>query len=226
MAPGARVFETHLRTNSNVQVPLTGRPRAFTRKAQFDGWSPQFILQYDFQSGGMLYLLSSQGGRVGGFNSGGLSAPAPSRQTFQPDRLRNFKIGTKMRLFDRRLSQQSVVFYDLWHNIQTDQYLPSGLPYTANFGDGRNIGLETEATWRPNAALTIQANALLNSSKVTQVNRAFASRVQKRLPGVPETSFGALAIYERPLQDDLALVLTGEAMSAAPAWPSIPPCHQ
>ena len=210
VAAGARIYETDLRTASDVQAPLTGPPRAFTRKAQFNGWSPQFILQYDFENGGLLYLLSSQGGRAGGFNSGGLYAPAPSRQTFQPDRLRNYEIGTKMRLFDRRLSVQSAVFYDLWSDIQTDQYLASGLPYTANVGDGRNIGLEVEAAWRPTATLTVQANALVNSSKVTDVNPAFASRVQDRLPGVPDASFGALAIYERPLRDDLALILTGE----------------
>ena len=210
LAAGARVFETDLRTSSNVQVPLNGPPRAFTRKAQFNGWSPQLILQYDFQSGGMLYLLRSQGDRVGGFNSGGISAPAPSRRTFQPDRLRNFEVGTKMRLFDRRLSVQSAVFYDLWDNIQTDQYLASGLPYTANVGDGRNIGLEIEATWRPTTTLTLQANALLNSSKVTKVNPIFATRVQNRLPGVPDASFGALAIYERPLRDNLSLIFTGE----------------
>nr|QQZ49380.1 TonB-dependent receptor [Phenylobacterium glaciei] len=168
--------------------PLTGATRAFTRKAQFKGWSPQLTLQHDFQSGAMLYLLASEGGRPGGFNSGGISAPAPSRKTFQPDRLRNFEVGTKLRLFDRRLSVQSAVFYDLWNNIQTDQYLPSGLPYTANVGDGRNIGLEIEATWRPTTTLTVQANALLNSSKVTKVNPIFATRVQDRLPGVPDAS--------------------------------------
>lgn len=211
VAAGARVFETDLRTGSNVQSPMTGATRAFTRKAQFNGWSPQLTLQYDFKSGGMLYLLSSEGGRPGGFNSGGISAPAPSRKTFQPDRLRNFEVGTKMRLFDRRLSVQSAVFYDLWNNIQTDQYLASGLPYTANVGDGRNIGLEIEATWRPTTTLTVQANALLNSSKVTKVNPIFATRVQDRLPGVPDASGGALAIFERPLRDNLSLILTAES---------------
>nr|WP_249778280.1 TonB-dependent receptor [Phenylobacterium glaciei] len=211
LAAGARVFETDLRTSSAVQAPLTGATRAFTRKAQFKGWSPQLTLQHDFQSGAMLYLLASEGGRPGGFNSGGISAPAPSRKTFQPDRLRNFEVGTKLRLFDRRLSVQSAVFYDLWNNIQTDQYLPSGLPYTANVGDGRNIGLEIEATWRPTTTLTVQANALLNSSKVTKVNPIFATRVQDRLPGVPDASVGALATYERPLRDNLSLILTAES---------------
>ena len=56
----------------------------------------------------------------------------------------------------------------------------------------------------------VQANGLFDSPKVTHVNRAFASRVQDRLPGVPDISFGALATYERPLNADYGLLLTAE----------------
>jgi len=211
VAAGARVFDIDLRTSSNVQSPLVGQTRAFTRKDQFRGWSPQVTLQYDLPSGGLLYALMSEGNRAGGFNSGGISAPSPSRRTYQPDRLRNFEAGAKLRLLDRRLDVRSAIFYDLWSDIQTDQYLGSGLPYTANVGDGRNIGLEIEAGLKVTPRLTLQANALLNAPKVTRVNPAFATRIQDRLPGVPDAAFGALAVYERPLRDGLSLVLTGEA---------------
>ena len=210
VAAGARVFDIDLRTSSNVQSPLVGQTRAFTRKDQFRGWSPQVTLQYDLPSGGLLYALMSEGNRAGGFNSGGITAPSPSRRTYQPDRLQNFEAGAKLRLLDRRLDVRSAVFYDLWSDIQTDQYLGSGLPFTANVGDGRNIGLEIEATLKVTPRLTVLANALLNAPKVTRVNRAFATRVQDRLPGVPDASIGALALYERPLRGGLSLLLTGE----------------
>lgn len=209
---GARVFNIHLRTSSDVVVVNPAQSRGFVKTDQFEGWSPELSLQYEFADGDLVYLLGSEGYRPGGFNSGGLTRPSPSRSAFQPDRLRNYEAGAKLRFLDRRLDIRTAVFYDLWDDIQTDQYLsPSGLAYTANVGDGRNLGLEIETSWRPNARWNLQANALFDSPKVTRVNPAFATRVQDRLPGVPDISFGGLAAYERPVSDDLALIFTVEA---------------
>lgn len=208
---GARTFDIALRTSSDVAVVAPFQSRAFVRKADFQGWTPEVSLQYRFAGGDFVYLLMSEGYRPGGFNSGGLAPPSPRRRTFQPDRLRNYELGAKLKLADRRLDLRTALFYDLWDDIQTDQYLsPSGLAYTANVGDGRNLGLEVEASWRPTAQWTLQANALFDQPKVTRVNPVFAARVQHRLPGVPDVSFGALAAYERPLGGDLALLLTAE----------------
>jgi iron complex outermembrane receptor protein len=209
---GARVFNIDLRTSSDVLVLNPAQSRAFVKKAQFQGWSPELSLQYEFASGDLVYLLGSEGYRSGGFNSGGLTRPSPSRSVFQPDRLRNYEAGAKLRLLDRKLDLRTAVFYDLWDDIQTDQYLsPSGLAYTANVGDGRNLGLEIEASWRPSPRWTLQANALFDSPKVTRVNPAFATRVQDCLPGVPDISFGSLTAYERPLTEEMSLLFTVEA---------------
>ena len=214
---GARAYNIALRTSSDVKAPYIGQARAFTRKNSFRGWSPQLSLQYDFPTGGLFYILMSEGHRAGGYNSGGLNPPSIARQTYQPDRLQNFETGAKMRLLDRRLDIRSALFYDVWTDIQTDQFLTSGLPYTANVGDGRNVGLEVEATLRVTPRLTLHANALLNSPEVTRVNPAFTARVQERLPGVADVSFGALAVYERPLGGDLSWVVTGEASYVGPS---------
>jgi iron complex outermembrane receptor protein len=208
---GARVFRTQLRTSSDVVVPFPGQTRSFTRREEFHDWSPKFSLQYEFDTGDLVYALASEGYRAGGFNSGGLGAPGPARQKFAPDRLRNFEVGGKFKLFDRRLDLRTALFYDLWTDIQTDQYLTSGLAYTANVGDARNLGLEGELTWRPLQNLTIQANALFASAKVTRVEPSFAASVAAGLPGAPDVSGGLLATYEHSLGHGLALLFTGEA---------------
>jgi iron complex outermembrane receptor protein len=208
---GARVFAIDLRTTSDVVVLNPTQSRAFVKKAQYQSWSPELSLQYQLADGDLIYVLGSEGYRPGGFNSGGLTRPSVARSAFQPDRLRNYEAGVKLRLLERRLDLRAAVFYDLWDDIQTDQYLSSGLAYTANVGDGRNLGLEIEADWRPSPHWTLQANALFNSPKVTRVNPAFATRVQDRLPGVPDISFGSLTAYERPLTDELSLRLAMEA---------------
>ena len=52
----------------------------------------------------------------------------------------------------------------------------------------------------------LQANALIDSPKITHVNAAFAQRVQRGLPGIPDISFGAQAHYEYPLRDSASLL--------------------
>jgi outer membrane receptor protein involved in Fe transport len=108
------------------------------------------------------------------------------------------------------LELHSAIFFDRWDDIQTDQYLPSGLSYTANVGDGRNAGLETELAFQAAQGLALKADALFDAPAVTRVEPTFAAKVTSGLPGVPNTSFGGLAVYERPLSGVLTWVLTGE----------------
>jgi outer membrane receptor protein involved in Fe transport len=99
----------------------------------------------------------------------------------------------------------------VWKDIQTDQYLtPSGLSYTANVGDGRNTGLEVEATVLAAQGLTLEVNALFNRPRLSQVDPNFASAAQSELPGVPDVSAGAMMRYQTDLAADRRLVLTTE----------------
>jgi iron complex outermembrane receptor protein len=88
------------------------------------------------------------------------------------------------------MTVRAALFHDIWTDIQTDQYLSSGLSYTANVGDGRNTGLEVETVIRPTDRLTLSANALFNRPRLTKVDPTFASAAQSALPGVPDLSAG------------------------------------
>jgi iron complex outermembrane receptor protein len=212
VAAGARLFDTHLRATSEVTVPPPYRSRSLDRSAGFSGVSPKLSLQWDLGSGDLLYALASEGYRAGGINSSGLAAPGPKQVEFQPDRLRNFELGAKLKGFDGRLAARGAVFYDLWRNIQTDQYRsPSGLAYTANVGDAQIGGLEAELAYAFDFGLSVQANTLLSAPRFTRVNPDFASRLAPGLPGTPKVSAGLLAVYRRPLTARMALRLSGEA---------------
>ena len=140
---GARVFQTRLRTASEVVVPPPGVRRNFDDAKRFEGVSPKLSIRYDLGGGQLIYALASQGYRAGGFNTAGRSAPAPMRRTYAPDRLENYEIGARLSRFGGRLDLRTAAFYARWTDIQTDQYFSSGLSYTANVGNGRNVGLET-----------------------------------------------------------------------------------
>jgi outer membrane receptor protein involved in Fe transport len=208
---GGRAFNNAVHTTSMVEAPAPGQSRALDRKARFTGVSPKFSLQRPLGTDGLVYLLTSEGYRSGGFNSGGLIAPSTLRGSFKPDHLRNYEIGASIRPLEGRMLLRTALFHDVWTDIQTDQYLsPSGLSYTANVGDGRNTGLEIEGTLLATPSLTLEANALFNRPRLSKVDPNFASVAQSELPGVPDVSAGAMARYQKGLAADRWLVLTAE----------------
>lgn len=216
---GGRLFESRVRTASRIEAaaPFVSRVRDNNRR--FKGLSPKLSVQHELANGDLVYALYSEGYRPGGFNSSGVFPIRPTRLNFEPDRLRNFELGAKLRLLDRRLGVRAAVYYDAWDNIQTDQYRAVGLSYTANVADARIAGLEAELGYDFDFGLSLQANVLLADSDLIWVNPDFRIRspaeplipVQDELPGVPRNSGGLLAIYERPLPRGLTLRLAGEA---------------
>ncbi|MDB5422916.1 MAG: TonB-dependent receptor [Phenylobacterium sp.] len=218
VSAGGRLFQTRVKTTSDIVVAPPGQSRVVAGRRSFSGFSPKLSLQYEIAPGQMIYGLYSEGYRAGGINSTGFSAIKPERATFAPDRLRNVELGAKGRFLDGRLAVRAAAFYDRWTDIQSDQYRRSGLAYTANVGDARIIGLETEFAIDFDFGLSLQANALLAEPKFTRTNPdfvgplgAFLGPLGTGLPGAPRVSGGVLARYERPLGDNFTLRLVGEA---------------
>ncbi|HJV40934.1 TonB-dependent receptor [Caulobacter sp.] len=210
VALGGRTFRTTVHTRSYVLAPSPGVSRDMDRTASFSGVSPKLSVQRDLAGGGLIYALTSEGYRAGGFNSGGLVTPNETRRTFRPDHLRNYEIGATLNPFGGRMNLRAALFYDNWRNIQTDQYFASGLSYTANIGDGRNRGVEIEAAWRATSHLTVSGNALFNEPKLTRIAPGYGISDSASLPGVPDVSFGSLVTYQRPITAAASLMLTAE----------------
>ena len=215
---GGRIFQIHLRTTSDIVVAPPGQSRSVNGSRTYNGFSPKLSVQYDFASGPMVYGLFSEGYRAGGINSTGFSNILAQRASFVPDRLRNYEVGAKGRFLDGRLAVRAAAFYDVWSNIQSDQYRPSGLAYTANIGDARITGLETEVAFDTDFGLSVQANALFAEPRFTHTNPDFAKQpLGSGLPGAPRTSGGLLVRYERPLDEAFTLRLIGEASYIGPS---------
>ncbi len=218
LSAGLRASRTGVSTGSDVEASLTGLDREFSGRASFTGWSPKLGLDYALAKTTHVYALASQGGRAGGFNTGGpigqVFATAPNlageHRRFAPDELWNFEFGLKTHLLDDRLELKSALFYDAWRNIQTDQFLPSGLPYTANAGSGRNYGAEIEMAARPIEHLSLEANALFNNPELTHPAAGFVSKAAEDLPGVPDVSIGARIAYQRPIRGDWSVLVSAE----------------
>jgi iron complex outermembrane receptor protein len=209
---GGRVFESRAHTTAELRISRPFVPRFFDQSRTFNGFSPKISLQREFANGDLVYALVSEGYRPGGFNSSGFFPIRTQRAAFRPDRLRNYEVGAKFRRLDDRLSVRAAAYYDDWANIQTDQYRQSGLPYTANVGDARIVGLEAEASYDWPFGLSLQLNGLISDSEVKNANPDFsATPIADELPGVPGASGGLLAVYTRRIGADLTLRLIGEA---------------
>ena len=215
LAAGARLFSTHTRTRSDV-VSENFAPRALDRSVDFQSVSPKISLQWTVGRGNLLYAVASEGYRSGGVNSGGAVPLALQRSTFRPDRLVNFEAGLKLEGMSRHVSLNSAVFYDVWKDIQTDQFRPSGIPYTINAGDARVLGLETEVAVRA-GGVTAQINGRVSAVKTSNANSDFSTRLVNGLPGAPAISGGALLSYERLIVGDWTVRLVGQATYVGPS---------
>jgi len=209
VALGGRLFTTRIRTASDVTSERFD-PRAFVRTEAFSGISPKLSLQYEAAPGDLIYAVFSEGYRAGGINSGGARPLAANRETFSPDRLRNYEIGWKLRALDQRMLLRAAGFYDVWTNIQTDQFRPSGIPYTTNVGDAATSGLEVELSYAWDFGLSVHTNAVVSRTRTSHANPDYAPRLTDGLPGVPREAAGLVAMYARPIHKGQTLRLVGE----------------
>lgn len=198
---GVRASINRVETHSEVEDPQTRRSRSFSGTANGGGISPKLALSYRLPGRQLLYVSVEEGHRTGGFNTGALMGavfqPNPKlpglHRRFEADELWNYEIGAKLSFFGDRLHVRTAGFYNAWRNIQTDQFLISGLSYTANAGDGRNLGLESEAQVRLTPSWTLQANVLLDQPVLQKPAPGFTGGVS--LPGVPDVLAGGRTEY-------------------------------
>ncbi len=200
---------SHTHTTSNV-VSEQFAPRSLDQDVTFNGFAPKVSVQRELSAGDLIYAVMSQGLRTGGVNSGGAVPLAPQQQTYAPDKLTNYEIGAKLRLWDDRIALNSAVFYDVWKDIQTDQYRPSGIPFTTNAGDAGILGLEAEAQVQLTESLSAQLNARFDRTRITNANPIFTSTFIDGLPDAPSASGGGVLTYQRALSGDWKLRLVGE----------------
>lgn len=149
-----------------------------------------------------------------GYRAGGLAvAPSGSAiqsQEFMADDLSQIELGVRWGRADQNpLAIRAALFLVEWKHIQADLIDPSGLPYTANIGSGRIVGLDGEIRWRLSSAVTVTANAFLNESHLYEAEPAFAATGRNTLPNIARQGVRVAAAWKVRITSDA--VLTGDA---------------
>lgn len=149
-----------------------------------------------------------------GFRPGGLAIESDFVRRFENDRVRTLESGVRVGLagVDRAYLTASVS-HTIWQDIQADFIDATGLPSTANIGDGRIWTFGATGGWKPVAGLTLDAGFTYNDSRVTEPSAALfvALARMSQVPNIARYAGRLGADYRRDVGRDLELRVYGWA---------------
>jgi outer membrane receptor protein involved in Fe transport len=213
---GGRLFAAPTSVTGAMSAPLLAASNFYAGKVgNRVGFAPKLVVSYSPSATALIYIQAAEGYRSDGINTigapgqvfTGAGGPEPNRN-FEGDELWNLEVGGSLDLLDGRARLRMAAYEAFWKNIQSDQLSPSGLPYTANLGDGRNGGLEFEGSYR-DGPLELHGEFLVNAPELTRANSGFSSQADYGLSSVPDVSAGVSGHYAWPLGDDGSLAVDG-----------------
>jgi iron complex outermembrane receptor protein len=114
------------------------------RSGSFHSLDPRLYASFKVTSGVHLYAEVADGFRSGGFN-GGYGVP---ESTFAPEKIRSYEAGTKMSLFDKRVSVDVALFFSNYRDIQIYSNTPNGIGLLQNGGDAHIWGIDWSLDWQ------------------------------------------------------------------------------
>jgi outer membrane receptor protein involved in Fe transport len=214
-----------------------GDPGLDTSVGHFYTFLPKFAFGWDITPQNTIYANASKGFRLGSENrriayipseAGDSGTPSydlsqlgihTAPTNFGPDKLWNFEIGDKARLFGGRVTLNADVFYIIWSDIQTEVPLvTSGDEFQTNAGKAHSYGVEFEFTGRVNNDLTVglsgsALNATLDRGVIVNGTLVQGTYAGERVPGVPNFNFSANVRQNFPVNDKIS----GFVM-VAPDW--------
>jgi outer membrane receptor protein involved in Fe transport len=187
-------LETTTATGISGQTLFDGPTSSITRPSKDGSVTPKFSLSYEPDKNTMFYALASKGFRTGNTN---VVPPIDPRtggslpESFKPDTLWNYELGSKLAFLNNRLNINAAVFYIDWKKIQLQVRTADGLPYTANAGTATSKGIELEIIGKPMSALELGTSLAYTDAKLTSVGSGVpAAHVGDRLPGsAPFTAY-------------------------------------
>lgn len=133
----------------------------------FDDFTPRAILNWRYADDLMAYASVAKGTKAGGFNN----AEQESQLTFDQETNWTYEIGSKNRLFDRRLKLNLSMYYIDWDEMQGN--LPPDIATAGistsdiitNLGGAEAYGIEMESSYAFSNAVTVDFGATYNDPK-------------------------------------------------------------
>jgi iron complex outermembrane recepter protein len=174
------------------------------KEASGDGTTYRFNATYDFTPDIMVYATASSGFRPGGINR---RATVPD---YASDELKNIEIGWKTTLFDGSLRWNGAIYEQKWEAFQFAFLGANSFTQIENGPDATIRGLETDVSWLPTDAFTLNASGAYTDATTdtnlcaaadptfacTGVGNFIAAPAGTRLPVTPKVKLSASGRYE------------------------------
>jgi iron complex outermembrane recepter protein len=163
---GVRYAWTKFSFDNSADGPQNLGPSDGTGEKSEQPFTPKFNLSWQITPDDLVYATASKGYRIGGANppfpQSACQADLDALQitsvpdSYDSDTVWNYEIGTKNKLFDRKLTVAASAYHLKWNNIQQANFLTScGFQYTGNFGDAESTGFDIQVQAALSQAFTV-----------------------------------------------------------------------
>ena len=164
-----------------------------------------------------------------GFRPGGPNLPTPTLPnppSFQSDSTKNYEIGFRTDLFDKKFSIDMDVFYIDWKNIQILSIVqttsgPVGI--NGNSGSATSKGVEWNFEWRPLSGLSIGLLGSYTDAYLTADATLLGASSGDKLPYVPNVSSTLNVDYKWPAFADWSAFIGGSETYTGTRFTSFSP---
>ncbi|MEO7206238.1 MAG: TonB-dependent receptor [Steroidobacteraceae bacterium] len=164
-----------------------------------------------------------------GFRPGGPNLPTPTLPnppSFKSDSTKNYEIGIRTDLFDKKFSIDMAVFYIDWKDIQILSIVntPAGpVGINGNSGSATSKGLEWNFEWRPLTGLDIGLLGSYTDAYLTADAPGLGAMSGNKLPFVPDVSATLNVDYRWPAFADWAAFVGGSETYTGSRFTSFSP---
>jgi outer membrane receptor protein involved in Fe transport len=220
LTAGGRRYDTSLNSGSEYHGTLYPNGLIIPVGYQAEsGFSPKLSVSYKATPQTMYYAVASEGFRFGGANSLSPLAGFNTPGGWGSDSLRNYEIGVKSSLLNRRLSFDVDVFNIDWSDLQVRLTRPDGLTYGTNAGKARLRGVEFSGAFRATDNLDLGVNYTYLDAKLTQdlLQATVPLHKGQQLPGSSKNQLSSTLTYKWNNPHNASATLSGRYLSDAPA---------
>ena len=177
------------------------------RETNFDGWTPNFNLRYEFVDGGSVYADVSRGLRSGLLQGSTSVLNLVAPRVVEQESVWTYEVGSKWQSDDRRITAEFAAFYSEWKDIQftLSDFVdfgagPTLINFVANVDKASGFGFEAAVTARPIDRLTLGANFGYNGFEY-DVRIPSVTNAGSRGRLVPEWTASGTIEYRMPLNN-------------------------
>jgi len=221
---GARYLKGDSTLDQKNGMYLAGAGNNSSSSMSSKAFTPKYAVTWEASPSSTYYTSVAKGFRLGGTNvfvppttcgpdlaENGITA---GPETYSPDSVWSYEVGSKSRFLNNRVSVNADVFYVKWKNIQQGVYLPTcAYTYNANAGDAVSKGVEFEVKAKPMAGLTLSASggyvkAELSNDKGLE-NGIVGAVAGAQIQGVPKYNAAIGAQYNFAVFGDKSAFVMG-----------------